>query len=516
MAFLAGLAFAGPAFAHAVLISANPTEGSVLERAPRMVQLRFNEPVEALALRMIDAHGEVRDLSAMSQGAQVEAALPDDLPEGTQVLSYRVVSLDGHPIGASLSFSIGMEGRGTAAPTPGPSIAAALWGVRALEFTLLLGGAGMAFFFTFLSPAPASFRFRRTSLAAFGLAMALVILSAGLQGLGLLGLPPAALAGLAPWRAVSGSSFALTALFEMTAFVFATLALQRDKPSKLLGLLALGCIGCARASSGHAALADPAWLMRPALFLHAVTAAIWAGALTPLLWLAATDADAFKRALRRFSSIAVATVAVLLALGCVIAGVQMREPYALLGTDYGRLLALKLGLVAPLLLLALWNRRIGAPLALTSASGAIRRIGRTIAAEIVLMICIFAVIAAWRFTPPPRALIEARGMDQLAVWSGHTQTVVRIEPGRLGENLLSVDLLDHAAKPVPAMEVTVTLSAPWLGLEPRVLAAGRSSDGGWRIPSLYLPAAGDWTVTIEALVSDFDKHTATGIYRIAP
>ena len=39
-------------------------------------------------------------------------ALPDDLPRGTQTLSYRVVSQDGHPVAGTMMFSIGAATRG--------------------------------------------------------------------------------------------------------------------------------------------------------------------------------------------------------------------------------------------------------------------------------------------------------------------------------------------------------------------------------------------------------------------
>ena len=516
LAVVAGLALAGPAFAHAVLVSASPPEGAVLAQAPRAVELRFNEPVEALVLRLLDARGKIHELAPKSRGERIEAALPGGLPEGTQLLSYRVVSLDGHPIGATLAFSIGIASGGAAPTAQSPSLAMALWAVRALGLTLLLGGAGMACFFAFLSPVRPSPRFRRAGLAAFGAGGALVVLSVGLQGLDLLGLPLAGLAGPAPWRAALGTSFAITALFELAAFALAALTLRGEAPGAALGLASLICIGCASAASGHAATADPFWLMRPAMFLHAAAAAIWAGSLPPLLWLAMSEGDAFKSALRRFSSIAVATVAALLVLGCIIAGVQMRDPAALLETEYGRLLSLKLGLVGALLLFALWNRRIGAPLVLGNAYGAARRISGSIAAEVLLMIGVFAVVAGWRFTPPPRALLQATPIGQIDAWSGHTHILARIEPGRVGENRLSVELLDHDEVAIPAVEVSVTLSAPWLGLEPRVLTARRASDGVWRIPSAYLPAPGAWTVAVEAMVSDFDRARATGAFDIQP
>jgi copper transport protein len=50
----------GSALAHATLIATVPTDGAVLDVSPRVVQLRFNEPVSPLAVHLIDANGQTR------------------------------------------------------------------------------------------------------------------------------------------------------------------------------------------------------------------------------------------------------------------------------------------------------------------------------------------------------------------------------------------------------------------------------------------------------------------------
>jgi copper transport protein len=307
-------------------------------------------------------------------------------------------------------------------------------------------------------------------------------------------------------------------LFELLALGLALAALI-DKPAnrmKLLAIASLLSLGCARAAGGHAALADPIWLMRPAVFLHAAAAAVWVGALPPLLWLAMAQNPGLPMALRGFSSVAFFTVQALLLLGLVIAAVQMRDPWAFVTSDYGRLLALKLSLVSLLLLLALWNRRVATPQVLAGDQRGARRLAGSIGIEIAMLLCILAVVAGWRFTPPPRALMQARQEIQQEVWSGHTRAVLRLAPGRVGDNQLSMELFDHDGGAVQAKEVTVSLSAPWLGVEPRSVSAIREGSGVWRIPAIFLPAAGVWTVTVEALVSDFERVTAAADCKIAP
>ena len=77
---------------------AEPADGSVLAQSPKTVQLHFGESRRAGRgqpdrCRRQDARRRLRAV-----GQSVVIALPDDLPQGTQVVSYRVVSQDGHPV----------------------------------------------------------------------------------------------------------------------------------------------------------------------------------------------------------------------------------------------------------------------------------------------------------------------------------------------------------------------------------------------------------------------------------
>src|ERR1700678_3465321 len=102
MRLIAGLAtlltvfcFASGAFAHAALVSAVPADGRLLASAPNSVQLRFNESVTPAGIHLIDAEGKTRDdTSVRSAGEDIVVTLPDHLPQGTQILSYRVISQD--------------------------------------------------------------------------------------------------------------------------------------------------------------------------------------------------------------------------------------------------------------------------------------------------------------------------------------------------------------------------------------------------------------------------------------
>src|ERR1700704_1400122 len=107
-ALLTALCFATGALAHAALVSAEPADGSVLAQSPKTLQLRFSENITPAVVSLIDAAGKTRDVTARAVDQTVLVTLPDDLPRGTQVVSYRVVSQDGHPVAGSLMFWIGV------------------------------------------------------------------------------------------------------------------------------------------------------------------------------------------------------------------------------------------------------------------------------------------------------------------------------------------------------------------------------------------------------------------------
>ncbi|MDN5850919.1 MAG: copper resistance protein CopC, partial [Nitrococcus sp.] len=103
-------------WAHAVLLETIPADGAALEAAPTQLRLTFNEPVRPIFLRLIDSNGRQR-LAAdavRAQNATTTATVPA-LAQGAYIVSWRAVSIDGHPIGGAFTFRIGAA---QAAATP--------------------------------------------------------------------------------------------------------------------------------------------------------------------------------------------------------------------------------------------------------------------------------------------------------------------------------------------------------------------------------------------------------------
>lgn len=179
----------------------------------------------------------------------------------------------------------------------------------------------------------------------------------------------------------------------------------------LLGAAALGFV----AVGGHAAAAQPDALRAIAVdVVHLLATGIWVGGLLPLALLlrkASGEAGADARpyavlAARRFSRLALGAVIALVLSGIWNAVVQVGSVAGLVGTPYGRLLLVKLGLLVPILALALVNRRRLLPQLAGDAAAvgrpAMRRLAGFVLAEATLAVLVVGVVAALGMTPPAR------------------------------------------------------------------------------------------------------------------
>jgi len=169
------LVTAVPASAHAALLGTNPQPSSVVDTAPATVRMRFSEPVQVTdgSVTVTDPDGEqlagLNPAADPDDGSVLVATLPGSLPRGTYVVSWRVVSLDSHPISGRFAFAVGAPSsplqRADSSTLAGPTV---LGGAgRALAAAGALAVAGMAAFpLLVLMPAR-----RRLGNAAVGTAL---------------------------------------------------------------------------------------------------------------------------------------------------------------------------------------------------------------------------------------------------------------------------------------------------------------------------------------------------------
>lgn len=255
----------------------------------------------------------------------------------------------------------------------------------------------------------------------------------------------------------------------------------------LLGAGALALL----AGAGHAAAVTPGTAETILLHaLHLLAAAAWVGALPPLAALLAAaagpdGADARPFAVltaRRFSRLGLAAVPALVGSGLAAAMTHVGSVAGLLGTPYGRLLLVKLGLVAPMLALGAVNRRRLLPALSGEAERvgrpALRALSRTVAVEAGLGLAVLAVVAGLALTPPARHLQP--------VWP----LSVRLAPERLDE-APGIRLRALAGSQLAVLGLAALLAAGLAGRPRLLLASGTAllAGGlGMALPALAVPA----------------------------
>jgi copper transport protein len=456
---------AAEAAAHAELVSSSPADGASLAAAPAQIELRFNEPVRLLSIVLLDRAGaQVALAQAGAEGSLVRAALGAALADGHYTLSYRVTSLDSHPVAGAIAFGVG-----AGAPPPpaaaGPEAHPLHVAVRALRDLALLIAAGAALFMLAVGDFPRQ-RVLLPAAAAAGIACALAAL--GLQGTGL------------------HSSFALSACVACAGLAcIATGALTRLR--SLLGLgaaLALASLPL----TGHA-LGAP--LAMAALAAHGLAAAFWLGSLVALVLLLRGGAAA--AALRRFSALGVPAVGLLLACGVTLAALRLDSLDALWRTPYGQLILAKSLLLALLIAVALANRFRLLPALERGDRRALPALRGTVAFELGALAIVVALTAALVQTPP-----RAAARELVAESAGRIATL-SIAPGSV-----SVRLRDSQGAPLDAAEVTLELANPATGVRGLVRPMRREGAGHYRYEGESLVAA-TWRVTVHARIGDFEK-----------
>ena len=495
------------AFAHASLVATEPRDGSMIAQAPKTVRLRFNEPVTPAVIRVIDSDGTTRnDATVHALDETIEITLPQGLPAGTQVISYRVISADGHPVAGSMMFSVGMGKAATAPASSDSMLAMLIWLSRIGLYLGLFVGVGGVFFNAWTAePRTRS----KPVAAALTLGLVSAIVSLGCQGLDLLGLPIRDVLSRAPWQAAIATTLGPSLVIAAAAMGLGWLALRYPsaKTARTLSAVALAGVGLSLAASGHASTAPPQWLTRPAVFLHATGLAWWVGALLPLMALALGPAQPLLPVLHRFSRVAVPVVGVVALTGLLLAVIQLESFQALISTNYGWILCGKLALVVVLFLLAALNRFRLTP-GLQSGSQDTRPLVRSIGLECAVVVGILALAAGWRFTSPPRSLSSAVSPPlALHIHSDKAMFQVLISRSKAGTDDFVLQIMAGDATPLQAKEVSLFLSLPEKGIEPLERKAARDADGIWTIRGVPIPFPGIWRIRVDALITDFEKVT---------
>jgi copper transport protein len=580
LAALAG-PLAAPAAAHAVVVASNPTAGQVLTEPPTTVTVQFSERVSAElgGISVLDADGEQvdRDGGLAPSGDVLATTLPDDLPDGTYVVNYRVVSADGHPVSGAIVFGIGestvIDEAGVAALTAGGDppfeIAAAI--ARFIIYVAALLAGGMAIFLAFVHDQTED-RWQLTPIVRFaclvgGLA---TVVNIGLQAALLTGDGLSAMTDITTLRGALDEGLGWQSILLLVGL--ATVHLSTDT-ERLLVAQVLAFYGSMTAAVafvfwGHARQAPDAAISVVADGLHLVTAMVWFGGLVALGMLlrsrlrAQTPGVVSTAAMvSRFSSLAAVSVAVLLAAGVVMTWQEVGSRDAFTSTTYGRVLLAKIVVALLVLAVAAYNRyrlvpdiedeaaeQLDAagfdetgdyetdaggvtraePASAGTLTTALRadappsapawsRLATAVRVESLGLLVVLALTSVLVVVTPARDNTTSARVFNQTLPAGDLDVNLVVTPAAAGLNVLHMQYLDGTGRPIDTPQLLETeLELPDQGVGPIRQPALRAGPGHFILDDANLPIAGTWNVTLVARVSDFDQERTTFQVRVAP
>jgi putative copper resistance protein D len=214
-------------------------------------------------------------------------------------------------------------------------------------------------------------------------------------------------------RSDFGKVWAVRLGLALVLALFLALAAQRRTPRPGGTLVLAAALAASLAFAGHAGAGEgpEGSIHLAADMLHLVAAAAWVGALVPLALLlhAANDGGeamaVAREATRRFSIMGMASVGTILASGIVNTYVLAGSIPALLGTQYGRLVLVKVSLFLVMVSVAAINRQLLTPRLVqerdAAAAGlALRRLRTNCLIEAAIGAIILVVVAILGTLPP--------------------------------------------------------------------------------------------------------------------
>ncbi|MEU6893242.1 copper resistance protein CopC [Streptomyces sp. NPDC046557] len=544
---------AGPAAAHAALTASDPKDGAVVATAPAQVTLSFSEQVAMGddSIRVMDPKGkrvDTGELRDMCSGSTIRygTALHSGLPNGTYTVAWQAVSADSHPVSGAFTFSVGApSATQVTLPTQkaGGGPVGVAYGIARyaayIGFTVLVGGAA----FILLcwrrgaTERPLQKLVLRGWVLLTGSTLAMLVLRGPYTGSGKF----ADVLDLGGLKAVldnkAGASLVSRLLLLGAAALFVAVlfgayarrqqgagaddgrpgpfgldgaagpldvdgadtaddvvAERKDTSDLAFGLGVGGAVVAAGiaatwALSEHASTGIQPTIAMPVDILHLLAVATWLGGLAALLVALYKVPGIEREAVRRFSKVAFISVLVLVVTGVYQSWRQLGSWSALTGTSYGRLLLIKVALVAVLIGIAYLSRSWTARLSDSLAEPAQADVSRetedavsretadvsreTSEREVVPEGAVLVTVPA----DPKRAAQLAR--QRAATDNARSKQVRDADPGRAG---LRRSVLAEAAVAVALLAVTTVLTSTEPGRTAE-LETGRGSAASTAVPN---------------------------------
>jgi copper transport protein len=597
-----------PAFAHAVLEGTDPGAGATVKQSPKRITLSYSEPVEASlgAVRVYNSRADkvdVGDAHHPNGKASVVAVDTPKLDDGLYVVTWRVVSADSHPIQGAYTFTVGASNTTSKQAQSlaqrlltdegGSSVVGVIYAIARFgtfaALTLLLGG--VAFLAWVWRRGRNDRRARRLVWSAWGGAVGFTLLAFALEGPYAGALDLVKVFDPSVWSDVFSTRFGHVLIARVVLLLVGIPLLMRLLPKRgpeiehplpswwpwAAGLLGLA-ISATPGLAGHASSGPLVPVAVPADTLHIYGVSLWFGGLVMLFaaFMPKADEETLREVVPRYSAYALVSMGVIVATGVFQSFRQIDRFGALLDTDYGRILLVKLGFFLLLMAAAAVSRDVvnrrwripedeleprvpvgavaGAAPTTTSfdaggsgggtttlppvgpggggGSGwpagpdgdedegypegyvldeptAERRLKRGLMVEVVLGVIILAVTALLVNAAPARDLTSGPYLATLK--TDKVSFDVTVTPAKRGANEMHLFTLDPkgTGTTVDATEVSAEMSQPDNDIAPIEVKLIRLAPGHYTSAGFTVPFAGDWKLTVKAVLNDVDEASAT-------
>jgi copper transport protein len=514
-----------PAFAHAALVGSDPASDSIVPDAPNKITLTFSESIQLLPgkIQVLGPDGSRADQGDPTvDGANVTIPLRSGGGRGTYLVSYRIISADTHPVGGSITYSVGAASAPPKATIDDTKVDPVVRGLipvgKYLGYAGLVLLIGPTLVLALLWPHRLSRRGpAKVIWSGIGLVTLSTLMAVWLQvpysiGTSLFDVR------LGDLQDVLGSTFGAVMLVRLGVIAAAALLLRpllggRGGESKA-DLALLGVLGVAALATwpltGHPTASPVAGVSVVVDAIHLAAMSVWLGGLVMLVGFLLRQANERELAaiLPIWSRWAATAVTALILAGLISALIEVSSVNGLVHSTYGQLILVKAGLAACVLGVAWWSRRL---VRSRTAEQKPRGLRRAVFVELGITAVILGVTAALVQISPPRTSAAA---GPAAATTTVTRTLtsstmalqVDVFPATVGNNSLHLYAYTPDNKPLTVVEWSATAALPAKGIEPIPIPLLRITDFH-AIGDIALPQAGQWTFKFTARTSDIDEQT---------
>lgn len=559
------------ASAHANLLKASPEPSQALDAPPERVIIWFTEPIEPAfsSIVVLDAQGtNVTEGNTTFDSTEPTAmwVLIAQVEYGTFTVVWKnVSSVDGHKATGSFLFSVG-EPLGTGAQTDvaeQPIIQSpADPGIRWIIYIgIAVFAGGLLFEILVATPIArsedeyqslsfafaVSNRFSSIALTAIIVVILAQIAQIALQSSIAFDNPAAAIDPTRIFNVLTQSDWGRFWAWRFAAAVLAAMALFAATQSRKtttssirdneldelsfttespFGIAALAIAGIyllliSLTSHNAATPTDIRWFAVATDLIHVLAATTWIGGIAYLLTASIhtirSDDQIFRTVLLRFATrfapIAIFATTVLVASGIVSSLMQVTIPEAL-NTPYGRVLGVKIVLLAILIGLATRNNRSVAKSARPDTAST-QTLRRYISLELAVAFAVLLATAGLASLEPARLYAERKGIGA-ADYVNVKETIagatidVKLDPGNTGNNTLTVNITDNGEPFMSASDVRARIKYLDDDFGEYFVPLTSGSPGQWLLDDITIGIAGAYQLDVTVVRSDsFDSHVST-------